>query len=135
MKGTPQNMQRDTSYPDIFSSVFNFFSSKLEQLRTLGVNDIIIDPGFGFGKSLEGNYELLQKLADFKHLGCPILTGTSRKSMLYKLLDITAKEALNATTVSNTISLLNGSSILRVHDVKEAKEAAVIYQKLAEYAN
>lgn len=126
MKGTPQNMHKNPTYENIISEIMYYFSEKINQLRTLGVNDLIIDVGFGFGKTLEHNYQLLQNLDYFKHLNVPILTGISRKSMLQKPLNISANEALNATTVANTITLLKGSSIIRVHDVKEAVEAVKI---------
>lgn len=126
MKGTPQNMYKNPTYENIILEIMSYFSEKIYQLRKLGLNDLIIDVGFGFGKTLEHNYQLLQNLDYFKHLNIPILTGISRKSMLQKPLNITADEALNATTVANTIALLKGSSILRVHDVKEAVEAVKI---------
>ena len=126
MQGTPQNMQKNPSYKNVVTDVISFFAKQLFELRKLYVNDIIIDVGFGFGKTIEHNYELLKQLKLFKNLEVPILTGISRKSMLYKLLDITPKEALNATTVANTIALQNGTQILRVHDVKEAVEAVKI---------
>ena len=130
MQGTPQNMQHNPTYTDIVHEIIHYFSSKVHQLSILGVNDIILDVGFGFGKTLEQNYKLLNDLALFKNLELPILTGVSRKSMLYKLLDITPKEALNATTAAHTIALLNGTNILRVHDVKEANEAIKIVAQL-----
>ncbi len=126
MQGTPQNMQKNPSYKNVVTDVISFFAKQLFKLRKLHVNDVIIDVGFGFGKTIEHNYELLKELQLFKNLEVPILTGVSRKSMLYKLLDITPKEALNATTVANTIALQNGTQILRVHDVKEAVEAVRI---------
>jgi dihydropteroate synthase len=126
MKGTPQNMYKNPTYENIILEIMSYFSEKIYQLRKLGLNDLIIDVGFGFGKTLEHNYQLLQNLDYFKHLNIPILTGISRKSMLQKPLNITVDEALNATTVANTIALLKGSSILRVHDVKEAVEAVKI---------
>ncbi|CAM1347936.1 dihydropteroate synthase [Tenacibaculum insulae] len=130
MQGTPENMQLNPVYEDVVSEIISFFSAQLFKLRQLKVNDVIIDVGFGFGKTIPHNYELLQKLALFKNLEVPILTGVSRKSMLYKLLNISANEALNATTVANTIALLNGTNILRVHDVKEAVEAIKIVNQL-----
>lgn len=130
MQGTPQNMQQNPTYEDVTKEVYHFFSQQLFQLKQLKVNDVLIDLGFGFGKTVEHNYELLNSLSFFKHLGAPILTGVSRKSMLYKVLDTSAKEALNATTVANTIALLKGTSILRVHDVKEAFEAVKIVSQL-----
>ncbi|MET2985822.1 dihydropteroate synthase [Aureibaculum conchae] len=130
MQGTPKTMQVNPTYDDITKDIMFFFSQKLNTLRKLGLNDIIIDVGFGFGKTLEHNYELLNNLDLFKNLAVPILTGISRKSMLYKLLDTIPKEALNATTAANTIALLNGTSILRVHDVKEAMETIKIVEAL-----
>lgn len=130
MQGTPKTMQINPTYEDITKDTIYYFSKKLNTLRKLGLNDIIIDVGFGFGKTLEQNYELLNNLEVFKNLEVPILTGVSRKSMLYKLLNTTPIEALNATTVANTIALLNGSNILRVHDVKEAMEAVKIVEAL-----
>ena len=130
MKGTPQNMQQNPQYENVVTEVISFFAEQLYKLRKLKVNDVIIDVGFGFGKTLDQNYELLKKLSLFKSLDAPILTGVSRKSMLYKLLGVTPKEALNATTVANTVALLNGTHILRVHDVKEAVEAVKIVEQL-----
>ncbi|MCL4144920.1 UNVERIFIED_CONTAM: hypothetical protein GTU68_015751 [Idotea baltica] len=130
MQGTPKTMQLNPTYIDITKDLIFYFSQKLNSLRKLGVNDIIIDVGFGFGKTIEQNYQLLNNLVLFQNLDTPILTGVSRKSMLYKVLDTTPKEALNATTVANTVALLNGSSILRVHDVKEAVEAIKIVTTL-----
>ena len=122
MQGTPQNMQKDPRYNNITTEIIMSFAKKTAVLRNLGLNDIIIDLGFGFGKTIAHNYELLNNLERFHSLDCPILTGISRKSMLYKPLDISSKEALNATTFANTIALQKGSQILRVHDVKEAFE-------------
>lgn len=130
MQGTPQNMQLNPVYTDIVKEVILFFATQLAKLRALKVNDVIIDVGFGFGKTTAHNYELLQKLALFESLEVPILTGISRKSMLYKLLDILPADALNATTVANTIALLNGTNILRVHDVKQAVEAVKIVKQV-----
>lgn len=130
MKGTPQNMQKNPTYHDVIKEVYHFFSEQLFALKQLKVNDVLIDVGFGFGKTLAHNYELLGSLSFFKHLQTPILTGVSRKSMLYKVIETNSNEALNATTVANTIALLQGSSILRVHDVKEAIEAIKIVEQL-----
>ena len=126
MKGNPQNMQNHPEYNNIVDEVSTYFSNKIEELNILGFNKIIIDPGFGFGKTLEHNYQILNNLEAFKYLKCPILTGTSRKSMIYKLLDTTADNALNGTTITNTMALLNGANILRVHDVKQAIECIKI---------
>ncbi len=130
MQGTPQNMQQNPQYENVVTEVISFFAEQLFKLRKLKVNDVIIDVGFGFGKTLDHNYELLKNLPLFKNLEVPILTGLSRKSMLYKLLGNSPQEALNATTVANTIALLNGTHILRVHDVKEAVEAVTLVNQL-----
>lgn len=130
MLGTPQNMQENPKYDDVTKEVISFFAAQLFKLHQLKVNDILIDVGFGFGKTLEHNYELLKDLSLFKNLDAPILAGISRKSMLYKPLGTTAHLALNATTSANTIALLNGANILRVHDVKEAIEAIKIVEQL-----
>ena len=130
IKGTPQDMQLHPTYDNLVQDVLSYFAEKVLELRKEKVNDIILDVGFGFGKTLEHNYELLKKLAHFKTFDLPILTGVSRKSMLYNLLDTSAKEALNATSIANTIALQNGTSILRVHDVKEAMETIKITQML-----
>ncbi len=121
-KGTPQTMQSHTDYKSIFKEMINYFSQKLELLHELGLTEIIIDPGFGFAKTIEQNFELLNKLEDFYFLKQPILVGVSRKSMIYKKLDTTPNESLNGTTILNTIAISKGANILRVHDVKEAKE-------------
>jgi len=128
MKGTPQNMQKNCTYNHVVNDVIFYFSKKINELRLLGVNDIITDVGFGFSKKLEHNYKLLKHLELFKGLEVPTLVGLSRKSMLFKPLEITQKEALNATTTANTIALLNGANILRVHDIKEAVEAIKIIE-------
>ena len=131
MQGTPQNMQQNPQYENITTEVISFFAEQLFKLHQLKVNDVIIDPGFGFGKTTEHNYELLKNLSLFKSLEIPILAGISRKSMLYKPLEITAQQALNATTAAHTIALLNGANILRAHDVKEAIEAVKIVSQLS----
>lgn len=131
MQGTPQNMQQNPQYDDdVTKEVISFFAEQLFNLHQLKVNDVLIDVGFGFGKTIEHNYELLKNLALFKSLDAPILAGISRKSMVYKPLELTPKTALNATTSANTIALLNGANILRVHDVKEAMEAIKIVAQL-----
>lgn len=132
MQGTPQNMQTNPTYKNVITDILYYFSEKIYELRALGVNDIIADVGFGFGKTTEQNYTLLKNLDLFKNLEIPTLAGLSRKSMLYKPLNITAKEALNATTAANTIALLKGTTILRVHDVKEAVETIKIVNLLDE---
>jgi dihydropteroate synthase len=123
MKGTPQNMQNDPKYDDVVKELFSFFSNKINELNLLGINDILIDPGFGFGKSLEHNYCILKNLDSFRILNIPIVVGLSRKSMIYKPLELKPENALNGTTILNTIALLNGAKILRVHDVMEAVQA------------
>lgn len=132
MRGTPQTMQTNTKYEDVVSEVLLFLEKRLAQLHLLGVNDVVIDPGFGFAKSLEQNYKLLNKLHYFKELNVPVLAGLSRKSMLTGLLGIDANEALNATTAANMLALAGGASILRVHDVKEAMQTIRIYMKCME---
>ena len=130
MKGTPQNMQENPHYDHFLKEIFYYFSEKVQKLRDLGAKDIIIDPGFGFGKTIEHNYELMNHLEEFHLFELPILVGISRKSMIYKLLGITPEEALNGTTALNTIALTKGAHILRVHDVKEAVECVKIVQKM-----
>lgn len=130
MAGTPKTMQNNPTYEDVTKDLIYFFSEKIDQLHRLNLSDIIIDVGFGFGKTIEHNFQLLRNMSLFQHLDKPILAGLSRKSMLYKTLDITAQEALNATTSANTIALLNGANILRVHDVKEAVEAVTLVNQL-----
>ena len=124
MQGTPQTMQDKPHYEDVLREVFLYFARKVQQLRDLGQKDIILDPGFGFGKTLEDNYALLAHMDEFPSVfGLPVLAGISRKSMITKVLDITPAEALNGTTVLNTLCLTKGASILRVHDVRPAVEA------------
>lgn len=127
MQGTPQTMQDNPNYSNVTADLIKFFSRKVNQLHKLQINDVILDVGFGFGKTIEHNFQLLKDLELFQTLNSPILAGLSRKSMLYKTLDISAQEALNATTSANTIALLNGANILRVHDVKEAVECVKIF--------
>ncbi|MFA6923800.1 MAG: dihydropteroate synthase [Bacteroidales bacterium] len=126
IKGTPQNMQKNPIYENIVKEIMFYFSEKINALKLRGVNDIIIDPGFGFGKTVEHNYEILKNLKTFEVFKMPILVGISRKSMINKVLNIDSEDALNATTSLNTFALLNGANILRVHDVKEAMEAVKI---------
>lgn len=123
MQGNPQSMQNNPQYNNVIQELLNYFSEKVEKLKLLGVNDLIIDPGFGFGKTVDHNYQILKYLDDFKIFELPVLVGLSRKSMINKILDISSEEALNGTTVLNTLALINGANILRVHDVKEAKES------------
>ncbi|MBE9467688.1 MAG: dihydropteroate synthase [Bacteroidetes bacterium] len=130
MQGTPKNMQSNPQYDDLIKDIIKYFSAKIDKLNLLGVKDVIIDPGFGFGKTLDNNYELMQKLDAFKILQLPILVGISRKSMIYKYLDTKPAEALTGTIVLNTIALLNDANILRVHDVKEAVETIKIVEKI-----
>ena len=122
LKGNPQNMTLETNYKNLFNEISLFFSTKISILQQIGVNDIIIDPGFGFAKTMEQNYELLNHLQDFQLLNKAILVGLSRKSMIYKRLKCSPEEALNGTTILNTLAVLKGAKILRVHDVKEAME-------------
>lgn len=126
MQGTPQSMQREPHYENLLREVFLYFARKVQQLRNLGVKDIVIDPGFGFGKTLEHNYELMAHLEEFSIFELPLLAGVSRKSMIYRLLGGTPQDALNGTTVLDTIALMKGADILRVHDVREAVETVTI---------
>lgn len=130
MLGTPQNMQLNPVYKNATEEIISFFAAQIFKLHQLKLNDVIIDVGFGFGKTINHNFEILKNLSLFKNLDAPILAGISRKSMLYKTLDISAQEALNATTSANTIALLNGANILRVHDVKEAVETVKIVKQV-----
>ena len=128
MKGVPENMQHQTNYENVTREILDFFISKIDECKREGIKDVIIDPGFGFGKNIAQNFLLLKNLELFKMLGKPIMAGLSRKSTIYKTLKVSAEESLNGTTVLNTIALLNGASILRVHDVKEAKETVALYE-------
>lgn len=130
MKGTPQTMQDQPHYDNVVREVMLYFAEKVQQLRDLGAKDIILDPGFGFAKTLEHNYQLMEHLEDLQLLELPILVGVSRKSMIYRLLDSTPQEALNGTTVLNTVALMKGANILRVHDVKECVEAVRITETM-----
>ena len=130
MKGNPQTMQQEPHYDDLLTEVLRYFGSKVQQLHELGVKDIILDPGFGFAKTLEHNYELMNRMQDLQVLELPLLVGVSRKSMIYRLLDGSPEEALNGTSVLNTLALLKGASILRVHDVKAATEVVRIVKKM-----
>ena len=132
MRGTPQTMQLNLKYEDVVSEVIYFLEKRLAQLYLLGVKDVVIDPGFGFAKSLEQNYKLLNKLEYFQQLNAPVLAGISRKSMVSSMLNIDATDALNATTAANMLALVGGASILRVHDVKEAMQTIRIYKKYSE---
>ena len=130
MRGNPQTMQTLTDYNDIVKEMIFYFSERVAKARSFGISDIIIDPGFGFAKTLEQNYEVLNKLELFSLLDLPLLAGISRKSMIYKVLEKTAKDALNGTTVLNTIAVQKGAKILRVHDVKDAVECIKLVDKL-----
>ena len=130
IQGTPQTMQQHTEYKNFIQDVFLSLSKKINRLHRSGVNDIIVDPGFGFSKNLEQNYELMKYLSNFRIFDHPLLVGVSRKSMIYKLLNCTPAESLNGTTVLNTMALMSGAHILRVHDVKEAAEAVKITEQV-----
>lgn len=133
MRGTPQTMASLTDYTDLMDEIMLYFAEKVRQLRLMGVSDLILDPGFGFSKTLEQNYELMAHLREFGIFDLPILVGVSRKRMIYQLLGSTPEESLNGTTALHAYALLNGADILRVHDVKEAVEAVRIVQKIKEY--
>lgn len=133
MRGTPQNMQQQTTYKELLSDIIFYFSERVAAARALGIHDIIIDPGFGFAKTTTQNYEILQKLDLFQTLNLPILAGLSRKSMIYKTLETDAQNALNGTTALNMIALNNGANVLRVHDVKEAVECVTLHQNLIQF--
>ena len=130
MKGTPRSMQEQTQYKHIVNDIYYYFSERIQVAKAHKINDLIIDLGFGFAKTLDQNYILLNQMDYFKNLNCPILTGISRKSMVYKVLESTASEALNGTTALNMTALMSGSKILRVHDVKEALECVKLYNAL-----
>lgn len=135
MKGTPGTMQDNPVYDDIIADILRWFGEKIFKLKSAGIKDIIIDPGIGFGKTTDQNFELLQKLSDFSITGLPLLVGLSRKGMIWKTLDITADEALNGTTALNAVALMNGAYILRVHDVKEAVQTVKLINKLKRIAS
>ncbi|WP_026837652.1 dihydropteroate synthase [Gillisia sp. JM1] len=130
MRGTPQTMKNLNEYNELTQEILFYFSEKIKAARALGINDIIVDPGFGFSKNITQNFELLSNLKKLKSLGLPILAGLSRKSTIYKTLNCTPQEALNGTTVLNTMAIANGASILRVHDVKEAVESIKLMSQL-----
>ena len=130
MRGNPKNMQKKTIYSDILGEILYYFAGKLEEFKKFGIKDVIIDPGFGFAKTLEQNYWILQNLTDFQLLSAPVLVGISRKSMISKALNIPPQDALNGTTALNMYALCRGANILRVHDVKEANETLNIFNKL-----
>jgi len=135
MRGTPQTMASQTNYTNLMVEIVQYFAEKIQALKELGVKDLIIDPGFGFAKTLDQNYELLGKLEHLKIIGHPILVALSRKSMIYKLLDTDAEHALNGTTAANTIALMHGATILRVHDVQAAREAVRIVEQVGSSIN
>ena len=129
IQGTPQTLQKNPVYRDVTKEVYRFFEERTDLLRAAGMENIILDPGFGFGKTLDHNYELMNHLDLFQELGYPLLVGISRKSMISRLLETTPAEALNGTTVLNTVALMKGAAILRVHDVKEAVETVKIVER------
>ena len=129
MKGTPEDMQANPTYENVTGEVLDFFIQKTDECKRAGINDVIIDPGFGFGKTISHNFKLLKELSAFRMLEKPIMAGLSRKSTIYKTLGVQPSEALNGTTVLNTLALQNGANILRVHDVKEAKETITLFQR------
>lgn len=129
MQGTPRDMQQAPQYENVVTEVFDFLAQKIVELREAGVHDILIDPGFGFGKTIDHNFQLLRKLEVFTSMGMPLLAGLSRKSTIYKTLGTTAEEAVNGTTVLNTIALQKGAAVLRVHDVKEAQECVLLLER------
>lgn len=131
MQGTPRSMQQNPEYKNVVQEVIQYFSEKLNKTKLLGINDVIIDPGFGFGKTIDHNYQLLKYLSDFGIFELPILVGLSRKSMIYKVLDTSPDDSLNGTTVLNSLALKGGANILRVHDVCEAKETISLFQKFS----
>ena len=127
MQGIPTNMQESPTYENVVMDVLSFLKQKIHELRNMGMIDLIIDPGFGFGKNIDQNYQLLKKMSVFRILDCPIMAGLSRKSMIYQALDIAPEESLNGTTALHMIALQNGAKILRVHDVKEASQAIKLF--------
>ena len=130
MRGDPRTMVNNTAYEDIVTDILKWFGERIFKLKSAGLKDIIIDPGFGFGKTIDQNFELLSRLGDFSITGLPLLAGISRKSMIWKTLNINVEEALNGTTALNAIALFNGADILRVHDVKEAVQAVSLIDKI-----
>lgn len=131
MQGTPQTMSSQTNYENLMKDILFYFSNQIAKAKAVGIKDLILDPGFGFSKTIEQNFELLNNLNQLKLFNLPILAGLSRKSTIYKTLNISSEESLNGTTVMNTIALMKGASILRVHDVKEAKQAIQLVSKLS----
>ena len=135
MQGVPSTMQKNPVYDNVTADILKWFGERIVRLQSEGVNDIILDPGFGFGKTINQNYELLNHLGDFSIAGLPLLVGISRKSMIWKTLEITPGDALNGTSVLNTVALMNGADILRVHDVKEAVQAIKLFVRLKKEAD
>jgi dihydropteroate synthase len=135
MKGVPETMHQKPDYKDLVSEVFDFLNSRIAMLVKSGINDIIIDPGFGFGKTIAHNFELIKHLSYFRNLNRPVMVGISRKGSIYKTLQITSEEALNGSTVMHTYALLNGAKIIRAHDVREAKEAITLLSELGAFEN
>jgi dihydropteroate synthase len=131
MKGVPETMHYDTSYENIIKEILDFFIRKINECRLAGIKDVIVDPGFGFGKTIGHNFTLLKNLSTFKMLERPVLAGISRKSTIYKTLNVSVEDSLNGTTVLNALALQNGANILRVHDVKEAKETVTLFEAYA----
>lgn len=134
MRGTPATMQQQTEYGNIMAELLDYFNEKIKLCREAGIRDIIIDPGFGFAKTLEQNYDLLRRLEELSLLQLPVMVGISRKSMLHKLLKTGAELSLNATTAAHMIALQYGARVLRVHDVKEAREAILIWEKVSRFS-
>ncbi|MEO0877336.1 MAG: dihydropteroate synthase, partial [Bacteroidota bacterium] len=134
MQGTPKSMQLAPNYDDVLQEVLDFFIQEIAQLRSLGLHDIVIDPGFGFGKTIEQNYQLLANMHAFRILEVPILAGVSRKSMIYKLLNVNAEEALHGSTAAHVIALQQGARILRVHDVRAACDAVRVWEQVEKFS-
>lgn len=130
MQGTPYTMQKNPVYSDVVNDIIKFFAEKIHYLRSIGITDYIIDPGFGFGKTIDHNYTLLKELDSFRIFECPLMVGLSRKSMIYKFLNIDINKSLNGTTALHMLALINGANLLRVHDVKEAVETIKLYKKM-----
>ena len=130
MQGSPKDMQKEPKYEDVFAEVTHFFSARIQRCYAAGINDVILDPGFGFGKTVQHNYALLQRFENFQQFQLPVLAGVSRKSMIYKILDSSPEAALNGTSVLHTVALMKKAQILRVHDVREAKECIQLLAQL-----
>jgi dihydropteroate synthase len=132
MQGLPDTMQQNPQYKNVVVDIIDFFNKRIDQCLNIGVNDIIIDPGFGFGKTVQHNFTLLDQLEAFQMLGFPVLAGLSRKSMIWKTLQIDAKKSLNGTTALNMVALMKGAQLLRVHDVREARECVRLFEVIQE---